>query len=206
MANTLHRYLALVVFSVIIGSAGHGSCQEAIRNAAPFGLSWGMSATELRALGAELSEPKDSDFGVSYTATRLPKVLTDVETIHLSFGYDDKLWRVATVSREFSNDPYGGALRQRYDELSRVLAEKYGRGTQFHHDDPNQYAGPDDFLMNVRMGRAWHYTDYETDQLTIQLGVGALSSSDGYWRLIFANKVLRKGFKQRKVTHEKEAL
>jgi hypothetical protein len=165
-----------------------------------------MSAAEVRALGADLSEAKESDFGVSYAATKLPKVLTDVEMVLLSFGYNDKLWRVVAISRDFSNDPYGGALRQRYDELSRVLAEKYGRGTQFHRDDPNPYMGADDFLMAVHMGRAWHYTDYETDGLTVQLGVGASSSSNGYWKLIFVDKSLRKGFKQGKTEHEKEVL
>lgn len=97
-------------------------------------------------------------------------------------------------------------MRQRYDELSRVLAEKYGRGTQFHRDYPDLYTSANEFLMAVHTGRAWHYTDYETDRVTVQLAIGALGSSDGYWRLIFADKALRKGFKQRKTTHEKEAL
>jgi hypothetical protein len=66
--------------------------------------------------------------------------------------------------------------------------------------------GADDFLMAVHMGRAWHYTDYETDGLTVQLGVGASSSSNGYWKLIFVDKSLRKGFKQGKTEHEKEVL
>ncbi|MGE5779463.1 MAG: hypothetical protein ACM30D_09165 [Hyphomicrobiales bacterium] len=202
----MHKYLASFFFVLSVGVAGQSSAQEAAKNAAPFGLTWGMSAAEVRALGAELSEAKESDFGVSYTATKLPKVLTDVETVLLSFGYNDELWRVVVVSRDFSNDPYGGALRQRYDELSRVLAEKYGRGTQFHRDDPNPYMGADDFLMAVHMGRAWHYTDYETDGLRVQLGVGASSGSDGYWKLIFEDKALRKGFKQGKTAHEKEAL
>lgn len=39
-------------------------------------------------------------------------------------------------------------------ELSRVLAEKYGRGTQFHHDEPNPYMGAHHFLMAVHMGLA----------------------------------------------------
>jgi hypothetical protein len=150
----MQKYIASLFFALIVGVAGQGSAQEVGKNGAPFGLSWGTSAAEVRAVGAALSEPKESDFGISYTATKLPKVLTDVETVHLSFGYDDKLWRVFVVSRDFSNDPYGGALRQRYDELSRVLAEKYGRGTQFHRDDPNPYMGADDFLMAVHMGRA----------------------------------------------------
>jgi hypothetical protein len=94
------KYIASVFFALIIGVAGQSSAQEVGKNAAPFGLSWGMSAAEVRALGAELSEPKESDFGLSYTATKLPKVLTDVEAIYLSFGYDDKLWRVAAIRKE----------------------------------------------------------------------------------------------------------
>ena len=91
----------------------------------PLGLTWG-SADQVRALGADLKDGPQSDFGVSYAATKLPRAVSDQEVAFVSFGYDDKLWRAMAISRPFSSDPSGTNIRVRYQELSTVLAEKYG--------------------------------------------------------------------------------
>ncbi len=176
------------------------------RNAAPFGLEWGMSSAEVRELGLELKDAQVRDYGTSFTATKLPKIISDVETVLLSFGYNDKLWRVAALSRTFANDPHGSAVISRFDELAAVLVEKYGRGTPHYQYDPNPLMKGEDFLYQVEAGKAWHYTDFATPTIHVQLIIGASSTSDGSYRIIFEHKPLRADFEKGKKFHEKDAL
>ena len=59
---------------------------------APFGLTWGVASDEVRKTGVDLTaDPSAKDFGVSFMATNLGKVLSDTEGVLLSFGFNDKL-------------------------------------------------------------------------------------------------------------------
>jgi hypothetical protein len=131
----------LCLFALLIGIVPTALAQDKpTGNEAPFGLTWGMSASEVKALGVELSDFPQSDWGHSFSATKLPKVLGDAEMVVLSFGFNDKLWRIAAVSRSFENDPAGVATMARYNELDKILADKYGKGTSVHPwtNTPNQ--------------------------------------------------------------------
>jgi hypothetical protein len=175
-------------------------------NSAPFGLEWGMSSAQVKGLGVDLAERSEKDFGQTYSARKLPKVISDVSSVFLSFGYDDKLSRIAAISKDFDNDPYGAAVQSRYDELARVLGDKYGPGTQTHYQDPNLFAGPQDFLMGIHAGRTFRYTDFDSHLLHVQIGIGATDSSTGYYRIIFENKSLRTEFEKGKKAHKKGTL
>jgi len=190
--------------AVVLGISAQALPAGEGKDAAPFGLEWGESVAQAHALGMDLQELPTNDFGNSYSATRLPKVIADVRTVALSFGYGDKLWRIAAVSKDFANDPYGAAIRARYNELSRVLAGKYGQGISHHHDVQN---GKDEnFLMYVVTGRAWHYTDYETKRIKIQVLIRATDVTTGYYMIIFKNKRLEAEFDRDKKAREKDAL
>lgn len=180
--------------------------QDADRNAAPFGLIWATSAADIRSLGIELEEFPSKDFGASYVATKLPKIISDVETVFVSFGYDDKLWRVGALSKKFSNEPSGTSVRNRYNELIGVLTEKYGKGKQSHFQDTTMWKGRDEFVMGIKVGRSNWFTNYETNLLHIQLGIIADDTSTAQWRIIMENKPLQENFGLSKKTHEKNAL
>jgi hypothetical protein len=174
--------------------------------AAPFGLTWGMSSDAARTLGVDLSSRTDSDFGVQYTATKLPSVLSDIDLVYLFFDYKDRLWRVFAASRSFENDPYGASVQSRYDELDQVLASKYGVGSHHHYQDQEMWKEPSEFLAGISDGRSWHYTDYRSGPVTVQLGIRALSFDVGVYTLIFKNEDLSKEFDQQKKEREKGAL
>lgn len=75
---------------------------------APFGLTWGMSSEEARKTGAQLAANAGrSDYGASFAATNLSKVLSDTESVTLFSGYKDKLWRIAAAGRPIGPDPSG---------------------------------------------------------------------------------------------------
>jgi hypothetical protein len=198
------RFVFLILWPLL--SAITPTLADDAKNDAPLGLAWGMSSAQVRAMNVLLKDAPMKDYGTSFSATQLPKMINDVETVVLSFGYDDKLWRIADISKVFSNDPHGTATLNRYDEIAQALSEKYGRGTQHHQYDANQFMKGGDFLYKIKVGEAWHYTDYHTDLLDVQLILGAASSSDGYYRIIFENKPLSAGFAKGKKGREKDAL
>src|SRR5438309_117250 len=69
---------------------------------APLGLAWGVSASEIQAQGTELKEFPGSDFGKSFVASKMERALADQSAALLSFGFNDKLWRVVITGRSIS--------------------------------------------------------------------------------------------------------
>ena len=171
--------------------------------AAPFDLPWGASTNQIRALGVELKEAPWSDFGQSYFATNVPRTLSDQEFALISFGYDNKLWRIVAMSRSFPTDPSGSLVKRRYKELSATLAEKYGSPLATHLLGDSIYKKSQYFLAGIHGGQSSWYSDYETSRLTIQLGLTADSPSTGRWRIIYEEKSLSKSFAVSRKTKEK---
>jgi hypothetical protein len=171
---------------------------------AAFGLKWGMSADDTRKLGVVLTEAQDARFGKSYTATKFPKMLSDAELVQISFGYDDKLWHIAAAGKSNQNDPYGSAARQRYDELSMALTEKYGKGKQTHHTGRSYET--EHFTMGLTTGNTWWFTDFENATVKVQISISATGFSASHWLIIFEHKALGAAFDRAKKEHEKRAL
>ena len=137
---------------------------------------------------------------------KLEKAVADQEATLLSFGFNDKLWRILIVSREFKNDPHGTEVLVRYRELSSVLSEKYGKPKELHRLGGSIYSEPRYFLAGIRGGESSWYSNFDSRTLFIQLGITASDSSTGRWRLIYENKSMRKEFDASKRTKEKGAL
>jgi hypothetical protein len=173
---------------------------------APFGLKWGASIAQVEALGVKLSGKITGDYGVQFNAQSLPKVLSDAAQVFVAFGHNDKLWRIVVIGRPVANDPYGADLKARYNDLSAALTEKYGNGTQHHFQDTELWKQADEFMMGIKSGRSWYYTNFNTQDITIQLSIRAQSSSAGFYLLIFEHNFLRKEFDRDKAKKEKEAL
>jgi len=170
---------------------------------APFDLPWGVSADQIRALGVELKAAPWTDFGQSYLATKIPHALSDQEFALLSFGYDNKLWRIVAMSRSYPNDPSGSLVKCRYEELSATLAEKYGKPLAFHLLGDAIYKASQYFLAGIHGGQSNWYSDFDTPRLTVQLGLTADNSSAGRWRIIYEEKSLSKSFATARKAKEK---
>jgi hypothetical protein len=174
---------------------------------APFGLSWLLTAEQVRELGVSLNEAATADFGTSYTATNLPKALADLETVFLSFGYDDRLYRVAAISREFSNDQYGISVRKRYDELAAALGKAYTPGEKHHRPSTDSFFGkPENFSYALSRGEAYWFSLFSSSEADIELSVGGSGSSDAYWRLIYTHRQGEAVFAKGKAAKETDAL
>ena len=173
---------------------------------APFGLTWGMSTAQLKGMGVELQQQADGTFGQSFSATKLPKAIADQEVTFLSFGKDDKLWRIAAVSTSFENDPYGGNAKQRYSELMSALGDKYGSGHSVHQLGKFLYSEPNHFVAGIRDGETSWFTNFDKPNVWVQLGLTASDHSTLRWRILYENKTLKKAFEQDQRTREKGSL
>lgn len=193
--------LSLLVLIVAVSGAAAQSDSDA-----PFGLNWGMNTTDARSSGIELTDFPGNNFGISYIATKLEKALADQDATVLSFGYNNKLWRILVVSREFTNDPHGNNVLERYRELSRVLSEKYGKPKEHHRRGDSIYAESAYFIAGIRSGRTSWFSNFDSPNLSIQLGVTASHSSTSRWRLIYENKGFKREFDSSKRAREKGAL
>jgi hypothetical protein len=172
----------------------------------PLGLTWGTTSDQVRALGAELKDMPKSDYGASFVATKLPRVLSDQEATIISFGYDDRLWRLVAISKAFPDDPTGTNLKVRYQELLAILAEKYGAPSSVHNLGDSIFQQSQYFLAGVKDGRTNWYTNFSTPSLSVQLNLSAEDSSTGRWRIIYEEKSLHKAFDVAKKAREKGAL
>jgi hypothetical protein len=202
---TKYRLAAGVLILAITLFAGNVSAQKADREG-PLGLTWGAAPDEVRTLGADLKDISGTEFGTSFVATKLPRALSDQDATILSFGYDDKLWRMVAVSKTFEHDPSGNALKARYQELLNVLTEKYGPPSSVQRLGDSIYVEPQYFLAGIKGGHTYWYSNFSTPSLSVQLGLTADDSSSGRWRIIYEDKSLRKAFDAAKRGKEKGAL
>ena len=138
-------------------------------------------------------------------ASKFEKAIVDQDKVLLSFGLNDKLWRVVIVSRNFSNDPFGSAVLARYNELSNVLSEKYGKPKQNHRLGQSIYAEQRYFLTGIRGGES-RWSSFSDADLRAMLLIGANDGSTGYWSLVYEYKPLGKVFEESKLTKEKGSL
>lgn len=193
-----------IALALVLGIAT--SVAWAADSSAPFGLEWGMSKKDAEALGVKLQAARTEDGTASFTAQSLPRILGDVESVRLDFGYDDKLRKIVAVSRSFMNDPHGNAVLARYQELLDVLKSKYGSGRSVHKRGDSIYAESAYFLAGLRGGKSWHYTNFETPEVAIELSVRANDNDTGYWVLIYENRSLGKDVEKEKREREKKSL
>lgn len=173
---------------------------------APLGLTWSSTPDSIRQSGIELKESGSDAYGAGFSANKLPKALADQETTLLSFGYNDKLWRIVVLSRNFANDPMGIGVRNRYQELLGILTDKYGKPVAHHRLGESIYSEPRFFLTGIQGGNSFWYSDFTAPELNIQIGILATSGSDARWRIIYEYKPLKTIFEQSKKVREKGSL
>jgi hypothetical protein len=173
---------------------------------APLGLTWAKSKKELQALGIVFADEKEGVFGQQAFARNLPKVLADTDGVVLYFGYDDKLWRVFIASVTWNNDQYGVRGKSRFDELSSVLTDRYGRGRDIMRVPSNEfYQKPENFAYSISQRERIHARGWETEFISLELAINANHQST-FCGLIYEYKPLVVEFQRQKKLREKEAL
>jgi hypothetical protein len=110
--------------------------------------------------------------------------LPDVEEVVVFFGFDDRLWRLSVKGRVVRDTSGEGAeLLARYDELRAFLVERYGEGSAEHYREPWAEDRPAQYLGSLQMGNSWHYSQFDTDVVSVQLGLRAGNVVSGYYQI-----------------------
>lgn len=174
---------------------------------APFGLVWDASPDDVRKLGVVLvAQKKSTEYGAAFVASQLPKIISDIETVIVWFGYENRLWRIGAIGKSMGPDPYGNQLIARYNELSSALQGRYGRGKEVNIRDTEIWTRPSEYLSSLEQGRASRYTSFDSGSTNAELSIRASSSDEGFYVILFEYKPGAKQFREDKEKHEKDAL
>ena len=122
MKNAIIFVIALAVSNF---ACAPSPAQNHGKYAAPFGLDWGLSKEQLTAMGVELT-PVEFATG-AYTATNLPKKLSDAKTYTLQFKQEFGLVAIGVITYDIPGDPLGLKGKERYSQLKTAIVNKYGK-------------------------------------------------------------------------------
>ena len=117
--NTKHSFAVLSLSFCLSAFAADG-------DDALFGLRWGMTIPDVKAVSVNLTKKKGERNLEFYSSTSLPKNISDVELYSMIFA-DGKLVKIWAISKDISNDPTGSTGKERFETLQSTLAEKYGK-------------------------------------------------------------------------------
>lgn len=174
---------------------------------APFGLSWLASSDQVHGLGVNLNPIEISTFGKTFTATNLPKALSDLDEVYLSFGYNDQLFRVTAFGTENKDDGYGTRVKARFDELSAALAKTYTAGEIEQITSSDSYFGrPENFAYSIAKNEAFWFRLFSSSVADIELAVVVNGIDDTLWRMIYTHHAAGAEFEKSKATQEQDAL
>jgi len=136
---------SLVGFCVLFALLVSG--RLAADDSAPFGLTWGMTAEDLKSLGVALAPQEHVNNMVVYKAETLPKNISDAEFYLVLFDESTGLQKVMMSSKDITNDLYGSAGKERFKVLKETFSSKYGApinsfefvGRELFQDDDEFY-------------------------------------------------------------------
>ena len=109
----------------------------------------------------------------------LPRSFDDIESCNLLFNRQGELAKIFCSSRNIDDDPYGSAMKRRYEELKAVINR---RGFPKHRAIEFQdslWTKADEWWMSLKTGRGAWSTVWGNGVMDVVLSVNALSNSSG---------------------------
>ena len=177
--------------------------------AAPFGLIWGASIGETKNQGILLTPIEEKDYVNNFTATKLPKPIADFDKVDLTFGEENKLWRIIAYGNLLNDDSTASKVLREYKIYSALLAKKYGNKQEFFtpaqinvteknargQDITVQKEAPlgnPDFLNQLAQGTASLYSTYHNDEVGAALAINVDGDKKSYIVIDYKNlKILQ---------------
>jgi hypothetical protein len=173
---------------------------------APFGLEWALSRKAVEARGIRLTQMPSSKGSQLFLAEGLTKLVGDIETVLVDFGFDDRLWRVVGTSKSYPNDPFGFKVRSRFSEINQALRDKYGEGEEIYETTGGIYEKLENFIPGIQKYKNFHYSLYGNHGIEVELSIRAENNDTGYWVIIYKNSELKENFEESRINKEKNAL
>ena len=180
---------------------------------APFGLVWGASAKEIENLGVTLTPAGEKDYMNNYIAGHLPNSLHDFRDVMLTFGIDNRLWRIIAYGKFIKDDAAASGVLKMYRGYFKLLSQKYGHAQEFYTpnvvnvdktvtdtrgkpqtvtEEKKQPIGNPDFLKELQNGDAELYATFENGIVGAALGVNVDGNGQSYITIDYKNLKLMK--------------
>ena len=171
---------------------------------APFGLIWGSTIAETKNQGILLTPIGEKDYVNSFSATRLPKAVDDIARVDVTFGEDDRLWRVIAYGKLLDDNASADKVMQLYKIYSDLLTKKYGHPEEFFTpaqinvtrkndkgrditvQEPAPIGNPD-FLKQLQSGAAELYSTYYNQEVGAALAVNVDGDGKSYIVIDYKN-------------------
>lgn len=174
------------------------------KEAAPFGLVWGASYTEVKDDGVTLTEVGQKDYVNNFSATHLPKNIRAFREVILTFGIENELWRIIAYGNFLDDTPSAEKVLSVYNQYYKLLEEKYGNAQQFYTpnviniDKPlgngktetiqqEQAIGNSNFLQELQNGQAFLYATFENSNVGAALSVNVDGQGKSYITIEYKN-------------------
>lgn len=184
----------------------HASTAQIITRsmAAPFGLVWGATINETKNQGIILTPVGEKDYVNNFSATKLPKTVSAFDKVDLTFGEENKLWRIIAYGKLLDDDADASKVLREYKIYSALLAKKYGHKQEFftpaqidviekdakgkditvQKDAP---IGNPDFLNQLQQGTATLYSTYYNDEVGAALAINVDGDKKSYIVIDYKN-------------------
>lgn len=174
----------------------------------PFGLSWGGTYKQIKAMGVELEQTNIKDYPNSFAATQLPKPLPDIRRVLVSFGDNNQLWRIVAYGNMLDDDPDAAKVLKLYRQYYKLLNQKYGNAKEFFTpkitiiEKPIKDAlgrdaietikkeepiGNPHFLADLQSGEAVLYATFEDNRVGAALAVTVDGNGKSFIIIDFTN-------------------
>ena len=173
---------------------------------APFGLSWGATYNQTKALGVDMERVERKDSVNDFIVTKLPKPITDFRQVIVSFGENNSLWRLTAYGR-LLNASASKALHL-YRKYYGLLERKYGNAKEFFTpkittvekkvkdeygvdkveiEKISEPIGGADFLAELKSGQAVLYATFEDQDVGAALAVNVDGDGKSYIIIDYTN-------------------
>ena len=177
---------------------------------APFGLLWLAPQRKIEKLGVVLKPKKVKDSPNSFTATNLPKPVSAFESVLVSFGDNDILWRIAGYGTPIDDDQNASLGLKEYNKFYHIFDEKYANAEEFYtaavinvdeevmlKDGSKSHMirqkfiekGDDGFKEKLMKGESILYATFHNDSVSVTLAL--MANGDGQTFIMVDYKSLK---------------
>lgn len=175
---------------------------------APFGLSWGATYNQTKALGVDLKKVERKDSVNDFIVTKLPKPLADFRQVIVSFGEDNSLWRLSAYGKLIDDNASASKALHLYRKYYSLLERKYGNAKEFFTpkiitvekkvkdeygrdkieiEKISEPIGGPNFLAGLKSGEAVLYATFEDEDVGAALAVNVDGDGKSYIVVDYTN-------------------
>lgn len=175
---------------------------------APFGLSWGATYNQTKALGVDLKKVERKDSVNDFIVTKLPKPLADFRQVIVSFGEDNSLWRLSAYGKLLDDNASASKALHLYRKYYGLLERKYGNAKEFFTpkiitvekkvkdeygrdkieiEKISEPIGGPNFLAGLKSGEAVLYATFEDEDVGAALAVNVDGDGKSYIVVDYTN-------------------